>query len=92
VQTENLGDHIQILAANALMRRLWNAPSIFIDRDDGIASLPGLPSPTSTWPIILNGWFKTNRQQWPPHPMLMPAYVGFHIRLFQCPEGRLGRP
>jgi hypothetical protein len=86
VQTENLGDHIQILAANALIRRLWNAPSIFIDRDDGLASLPGLPSPTSAWPIILNGWFKTNRQQWPPHPMLMPAYVGFHIRLFQCPE------
>jgi hypothetical protein len=86
VQTVNLGDHIQILAANALMQRLWNAPSIYIDRDDGIASLPGMASPSSQWPIVLNGWFKTNREQWPPHPMLMPAYVGFHIRLFQCPE------
>jgi hypothetical protein len=86
VHTENLGDHIQILAANALLQRLWRAPSIYIDRDDGIASLPGLPTPTAPWPIVLNGWFKTNREQWPPHPMLMPAYVGFHIRLFQCPE------
>jgi hypothetical protein len=86
VKTENLGDHIQILAANALVQRLWNAPSIYIDRDNGIATLPGLPSPTSQWPIVLNGWFKTNREQWPPHPMLLPAYIGFHIRLFQCPE------
>ena len=86
VKTENLGDHIQILAAHTLLQRLWSAPSIYIDRDDGIASLPGLPSPTSPWPIVMNGWFKTNREQWPPHSMLMPAYVGFHIRLFQCPE------
>jgi len=50
VQTENLGDHIQVFAANALMRLLSNAASIFIDRDDGIASLPGLPSSTAAWP------------------------------------------
>jgi hypothetical protein len=86
VRTQNLGDHIQILAANSLLQRLWRPPSIHIDRDDGLASLPGIQPPQSPLPIILNGWFKTNRAEWPPHPLLLPAYVGFHIRLFQCPE------
>lgn len=36
--------------------------------------------------ILLNGWFKSNRAEWPPHSKLVPLIVGFHIRLFQCPE------
>ena len=36
--------------------------------------------------ILLNGWFKTNREQWPPNERLEPVFLGFHIRLFQCPE------
>lgn len=36
--------------------------------------------------ILLNGWFKSNRSEWPPHPTLAPLMLGFHIRLLQCPE------
>lgn len=86
LRTKNIGDHIQICAANALLCRLWNVPSILIDRDHQIASLDGCPAWDHPRPIVMNGWFKFNRSEWPPHPSLLPAYVGFHLRPFQCPE------
>jgi hypothetical protein len=85
VSTENLGDHIQILAANRLVKRLWGAPSVRIDRDHDIASLATSGAPKQPLPIVVNGWFKTNPSEWPPHTALRPAYVGFHLRPFQCP-------
>ena len=86
VSTENLGDHIQINSANSLLRRLWGSPSVFFDRDYQIASLEGCSEVNRRKPIVMNGWFKFNHPGWPPHPSLLPAYVGFHLRPFQCPE------
>jgi hypothetical protein len=86
VSTENLGDHIQIIAALRLLWRLGVEPTRFIDRDDEIGSAPGLDDAEAPVGILLNGWFKTNRAEWPPHPKLAPIIHGFHIRLFQCPE------
>ncbi|MEB3266235.1 MAG: capsular polysaccharide synthesis protein [Cyanobacteriota bacterium] len=87
VASVNLGDHIQILGARQWLRRHWGLPLLAVDRDDGLASLPGLPPLTDgrRYPILLNGWFKHNASEWPPHPSLWPAYVGFHLRPFQCP-------
>ena len=56
------------------------------DRDNEIQSAPGLDEEDGPVGILLNGWFKTNRAEWPPHPKLAPLIHGFHIRLFQCPE------
>ncbi len=86
VSTENLGDHIQILAGLQLLARIGIEPARYIDRDDEIASAPGLADGDGPVGILLNGWFKTNRSEWPPHPALAPLFFGFHIRLFQCPE------
>jgi hypothetical protein len=86
VSTENLGDHIQIIAALRMLSRLDIAPTRFIDRDNEIKSAPGLDDEEAPVGIVLNGWFKTNRAEWPPHPKLWPLIIGFHIRLFQCPE------
>ena len=86
VSTENLGDHIQIISALHMLSRLGIAPTRFIDRDDEIKSAPGLEDEAGPVGIVLNGWFKTNRAEWPPHPKLSPLIIGFHIRLFQCPE------
>ena len=86
VSTQNLGDHIQIIAGLRLLSASGIEPSVFVDRDDEIASsveLDRLPAPIG---ILLNGWFKSNRAEWPPHPKLLPLIIGFHIRLFQCPE------
>jgi hypothetical protein len=83
VATENLGDHVQILAANRLLQRVGITPSVLLDRDDEIATasaLADLPKPVG---ILLNGWYKTNPAEWPPHPDLDPIYLGFHMRLFQ---------
>jgi len=85
VSTENIGDHLQIIAALGLMQRLGIETKYFIDRDDEIATAPmieGEPGPVG---IVMNGWFKTNAAEWPPHPKLAPVFLGFHIRLFQCP-------
>jgi hypothetical protein len=86
VSTENLGDHIQIIAGLRLLARLGIRPERYIDRDNEIRSAPGLDEEIGSVGILLNGWFKTNRAEWPPHPKLMPLILGFHIRLFQCPE------
>ncbi len=86
VSTQNLGDHIQILAARRLTGRTAGLPEIYIDRDNEIASTPGLDTARAPYAIVLNGWFKTNAAEWPPGPWLDPVYIGFHIRLFQCPR------
>jgi hypothetical protein len=86
VSTENLGDHIQIISGLNLLSRAGIEPTRLIDRDDEIQSAPGLDEADGPVGILLNGWFKTNRAEWPPHPKLAPIIYGFHIRLFQCPE------
>lgn len=86
VSTENLGDHIQIIAGLHLLSRLGVKPARWIDRDNEIQSGPSLDEERGPVGILLNGWFKTNRSEWPPHPKLLPLIYGFHIRLFQCPE------
>lgn len=86
VATENLGDHVQILAGRQLLSRFGVAPRHEIDRDDEIMSAPCLDGVEGEVGILLNGWFKTNGAEWPPHPKLAPLIFGFHIRLFQCPE------
>ncbi len=86
VSTENLGDHIQILAGLRLLSHVGITPTRYIDRDHEIASAPGLAAHDGPVGILLNGWFKSNRSEWPPHPKLAPLLLGFHIRLFQCPE------
>ncbi|MER9301485.1 capsular polysaccharide synthesis protein [Mesorhizobium sp. M0496] len=86
VSTENLGDHIQILAGEHLFKRFGVRPQVFLDRDDEIRSAPvleGFPGPV---PILMNGWFKRNGTEWPPNGKLLPIFIGFHIRLFQSPE------
>jgi hypothetical protein len=86
VSTENLGDHIQIISGLRMLSRLGVEPTRYIDRDNEIRSVPGLGEEDGPVGILLNGWFKSNRAEWPPHSKLAPLIVGFHIRLFQCPE------
>ena len=86
VSTENLGDHIQVISGLRLLSRVGVEPTRYIDRDDEIRSAPGVADQDGTTGILLNGWFKTNRAEWPPHPKLAPLIYSFHIRLFQCPE------
>ena len=85
VSTENLDDHIQILAGLQLLKRVGLAPELLIDRDNEIATVAALNDLGQRLGILLNGWFKTNPAEWPPHPRLTPIYLGFHIRLFQAP-------
>lgn len=78
VDTENLGDHIQIIATENLLRRAGLVPSFTVDRDDGLLR----PPPTrggSPAGIVLNGWFKHSSSEWPPHPAYSPLYFGFHL-------------
>jgi capsular polysaccharide synthesis protein/polysaccharide pyruvyl transferase len=85
VSTENLGDHIQIISGLRLLSRLGVEPTRSIDRDNEISSAPGLDKEKGPVGILLNGWFKTNRGEWPPHPKLAPLMIGFHARPVQCP-------
>jgi hypothetical protein len=86
VSTENLGDHIQFISGLRMLSRLGVEPTRYVDRDNEIQTAPGLEEEDGPVGILLNGWFKTNRREWPPHPKFAPLIYGFHIRLFQCPE------
>jgi polysaccharide pyruvyl transferase len=86
VSTENIGDHIQIICGLRMLARLGIEPTRYIDRDNEIKSAPGLDEEEGPVGILLNGWFKTNRAEWPPHPKLAPLIYGIHLRLNQCPE------
>lgn len=86
VSTENLGDHIQIICGLRMLARLGVKPERFIDRDHEIQSAPGLDEADGSVGILLNGWFKENRNEWPPHPKLVPLIFSFHARLTHCPE------
>ena len=85
VSTENLGDHIQILSGLDVLSRFGLSPQIYLDRDFALKSAPGLEEGLDH-PILLNGWFKRDSVEWPPHPRLEPIFLGFHIRLFQSPS------
>lgn len=86
VATKNLGDHIQIVAGLNMLQRFGAAPALFIDRDNEIHTAHALDATHGPAGMLLNGWFKTNGAEWPPHPNIRPIFLGFHIRLFQCPE------
>ena len=85
VSTENLGDHIQAQAGLELLARFGLSPRIYLDRDFELRSAPGLDA-RGGHPILLNGWFKRDSPEWPPHPRLEPIFLGFHLRLFQSPS------
>lgn len=85
VSTQNLGDHLQILAALQLLRRFGIRPSAFIDRDyelEDCSALRELPGPIG---MLIHGWFKNGHDRWPPSEKIAPIFFGFHIRLFQSP-------
>jgi hypothetical protein len=86
VSTENLGDHIQIIAGLRLLSRLGVTPTRYIDRDNEIRSAPGLHAEEGSVGLVLNGWFKTNGAEWPPHPKFAPLIYSFHAMPFFCPE------
>lgn len=78
VKDKNLGDQIQIIATENLLRRAGLQPSFHVDRDDGISHPPPLPTDASPG-IVLHGWHKKNASEWPPNSAYCPLYLGFHI-------------
>lgn len=86
VSTENLGDHVQIIAGNRIMQRAGLVDPVQIDRDHEIGTAPQIPAGAERHEILMNGWYKNNKKEWPPADTLSPLYVGFHIRPKICPE------
>ena len=86
VATENIGDHLQVLAARQLLGGFGFVGGALVDRDEEIATaVVGDGGPSGTVPVVLHGWHKTNSDQWPPHPQFAPLYLGFHVRPHQAP-------
>jgi hypothetical protein len=68
--SDNLGDDIQSIAA----RQFMPAVDVLLDRD----YLSGVKSEQKI-KIILNGWFNSKPENWPPSPDIDPLFVSFHI-------------
>jgi hypothetical protein len=84
-RTENLGDHIQAMAGENLLRRAGLSPAQYVDCD-AVTSYPP-PVPSEPFPVILlNGEFKGNTSEWPPDPAYGALYMGFHVAPSQVPN------
>ena len=68
--TKNLGDDIQSLAARRFLPRV----DVLVDREF-MNRAPG-PDP---FKIILNGWFTSRPDNWPPSPDLLALFISTHI-------------
>ncbi len=73
----NIGDDIQSLAALQFMPKVDH----FIPIDE-----IGCFKPKSIWKrrkhsikTIVNGWFTSNPDSWPPSPYIMPLFISFHV-------------
>jgi len=86
LSTNNLGDHIQIIAMNNLLKLNNLTPTIFLDRDHEVSKCKTLDKIDSKLFVVFNGWFKINGDQWPPNDKIIPLFIGFHMRLTTCPE------
>jgi Capsular polysaccharide synthesis protein/Polysaccharide pyruvyl transferase len=84
VATDNLGDHLQIIAADRLLARLGHEPQFRVDRDSALADAPP-GGDGGKIGLILNGWFKRGNAGWPPHARFSPICVGFHLRPSKSP-------
>ena len=86
VATENIGDHLQVLAARQLLDGFGYVKGALVDRDEEIATgFVAEGGPSAAVPVVVHGWHKTNSDQWPPHPQFAPLYLGFHVRPHQAP-------
>jgi hypothetical protein len=68
--TGNIGDDLQSLAAR---QHLPRPPTVSVNRDK-VHRYFGHPIA-----LIMNGWFSSNVEAWPPSPSIYPVFVGFHI-------------
>ena len=75
VDSNNLGDHIQIIAQLRLLKELGIEPEIYLDRDCGIQ-----PVGSDNFLLVMNGWHKRSGHIWPPSDNIIPLFIGFHAR------------
>ena len=75
VDSNNLGDHIQIIAQLRLLKQLGLEPEIYLDRDSGIQ-----PVSSDKFFLVMNGWHKRCGEIWPPSENIIPLFIGFHAR------------
>lgn len=80
VTTDNLGDHLQIIAADRLLGRLGLEPEFRVDRDCGLSDPPPQAASDERVGLILNGWFKRGNAGWPPSEAYSAIPIGLHLR------------
>jgi len=76
----NLGDNIQSLAAEQFLPRVderFNRDAL--NRASG----------DSKYLMIMNGWFTTEPESWPPSESIVPVFIGFHISKQKPVQDRL---
>lgn len=71
--TRNIGDEIQIIAAEGLLKKNNIAPSAVIDRE----RLSTYSGPKAK--LIMNGWYFHESAYWPPSKHILPLISSFHL-------------
>jgi mannosyltransferase OCH1-like enzyme len=86
VSTKNVGDHIQVLAMDDLLRRRGFVPSIRLDRDRDLAGGDWVDRTPDSLPILINGWLMHRPAAWPPHPKLEATLFGVFFQMASAPH------
>lgn len=85
VKSDNVGDHVQIIASDQMLARLGREPDFRVDRDTGLADLPEESARDRSIGLILNGWFKRGNGGWPPSDAYSAIPIGLHLRPRKSP-------
>jgi mannosyltransferase OCH1-like enzyme len=86
VSTKNVGDHIQLLGLEDILRRQGFAPSVRLDRDRDLAGGDWLQNAPENLPILINGWLMHRPAAWPPHPRLDATLFGVFFQIASAPH------
>jgi mannosyltransferase OCH1-like enzyme len=86
VSTKNVGDHIQLLGLEDILRRQGFAPSVRLDRDRDLAGGDWLQNAPENLPILINGWLMHRPAAWPPHPRLNATLFGVFFQMASAPH------
>jgi hypothetical protein len=79
MSSRNLGDHVQVIAGQELLRRFGHEPKLYSEREN----TSGTPPYSQPHPVVVAGRPKYKTSEWPPDSGRSPISSRFRLNTFQ---------
>lgn len=84
ITTNNLSNHIQIIANENLLKNYGLIPEIYIDRDNEIKDLNKKANYFKKIYLVMNGCHAINQKEWIPNDKIQPLFISFQLESNKC--------